>query len=71
MIDLTFTNQENVVNWLIDHKAITDSDIRFNIITSENLSLNPLLTAIKYNIKKADWKEFNEYLKTNAFNIKG
>ena len=25
--------------------------------------INPLSTAVKYNVKKADWQEFNQYLK--------
>ena len=57
------------MNWSIDTEAATGSDykvIRVNIIASENQSINPLSTAIKYNLKKADWKEFDQYLKSNS-----
>ena len=45
------------MNWSIDTEAATGSDykvIRVNIIASENQSINPLSTAIKYNLKKTD-----------------
>ena len=56
------------MNWLINTETATKLNykvIRFDIIVSENQLINPLLTAIKYNLKKADWKEFNQYLKLN------
>ena len=57
IIDLTFSNQENVQNWAIDSEAATGSDhevIRFEIIAAENNTINSLSTAVKYNVKKAD-----------------
>ena len=57
------------MNWSIDTEAATGSNhevIRFDIIASENQSINPLSTAIKYNLKKADWKKFDQYLKSNS-----
>lgn len=69
IIDLTFTNCQNVMNWSIDQNAATGSDhevIRFDIIVAENQAINSLSTAIKYNIKKADWKKFDQYLQTQS-----
>ena len=66
IIDLTFSNQENVQNWAIDSEAATGSDheiIKFKIIAAENNTINSLSTAVKYNVKKADWQEFSQYLK--------
>ena len=57
IIDLTFINQDNVMNWAIDQQASTGSDhevIRFEIIAKENLTIYATATAMKYNIKKAD-----------------
>ena len=50
------------MNWLIDTEAATELDhkiIKFNIIASENQSINFLLTAMKHNLTKIDWKKFN------------
>ena len=58
IINLTFSNQENVQNWTIDSEAATDSNhkiIKFKIIAAENNTINPLSTAVKYNIKKTNW----------------
>ena len=57
------------MNWSIDTEAATESNykvIKFDIIASENQLINSLSTAIKYNLKKANWKEFNQYLKSNS-----
>ena len=57
------------MNWSNDTEAATESDhkiIRFDIIVSENYLINPLSTAIKYNLKKINWKEFDQYLKLNS-----
>lgn len=71
VIDLTFATRDvaaAVGNWAVDEGPGTGSDhemIRFEII-SDNLEFIPTATTQKDNWQKAEWEEFQKYLKEKA-----
>ncbi len=61
-------NQSKSIFWQIDKNVNTKSDhkvILFSIQSEGNLVEN-LLKKIPYNLKKADWKEFDRELKDSS-----
>ena len=72
IIDLTFISQKienKLINWVVDEKESTGSDhqiIRFDLITSSKNLVSNSNTSNKYNLNKANWKEFNKFILTKS-----
>ena len=72
IIDLTFINQKienKLINWVVDEKESIGFDhqiIRFDLITSFKNLVSNSTTSSKYNLNKANWKEFNKFILTKS-----
>ena len=76
VIDLTFASENienSIINWAVDQES-TGSDheiIRFEIITNvNNLTNHAISIANQFNVDKADWKNYEIYLKTAENDVK-